>query len=141
MKLLLAVDGSACSDHAVAHVIASLDRWREAPELHLLHVHPPIPVGRVQQFVSQDSLERYYRDESAAQLASAERLLAAAGVACTRHIHVGPAAEVIVRVAEELGCAEIVLGNLGRSALAEAVLGSVAHAVLCRATLPVLLVK
>jgi len=140
-KLLLAVDGSACAEGAVVRLIADIDLWRERPELHLLHVHPPIPVGRVQSFVSHESFERYYREESLPQLAGAERLLERAGVAFVRHIHVGPAAEVIVRVADELGCTWIVLGNVGRSALADVVLGSVAHEVLRRARCPVLLIN
>ncbi|MBW7902451.1 MAG: universal stress protein [Rhodocyclaceae bacterium] len=141
MSVLLAVDGSESSAHAVAHLIADLGRWRERPAVHLLHVHPPIPVGRAGEFIGHDSLERYYREESLAQLAEAERLLAAAGVPYVRHIHVGSPAELIVRVAGELGCDRIVLGNGGRGALADAVLGSVAHRVLRLASCPVLLVK
>ncbi len=141
MNVLLAVDGSASSARAVAHLIARLDRWRERPAVHLLYVHPPIPVGRVQEFIGHDSLERYYREESLPHLADAERLLADAGVAYTRHIHVGSPAEVIARVAGELACSELILGNVGRGALADAVLGSVAHQVLRLAPCPVLLVK
>jgi nucleotide-binding universal stress UspA family protein len=141
MKILLAVDGSEASDRAVAHVISSLGQWRSPPDLHLLYVHPPIPVGRVQSFVSHESFESYYRDESRPHLASAERLLADAGVTFTRHIHVGHPAEVIVHLAGELGCSQIILGNVGHGALASAVLGSVANQVLRLAACPVLLVK
>jgi nucleotide-binding universal stress UspA family protein len=141
MKLLLAVDGSACSDHAVAHVVATAGVWQEAPEVHLLHVHPPIPIGRAQSHVGHGTLENYYREESLPHLARAEQVLNAAGIAFTRHIHVGEAADVVVRVASELACDWIVLGNKGRSAIAEVVLGSVAHRVLSLAKCPVLLVK
>ena len=141
MKFLMAVDGSGCSDRAVAQLIARIGEWRNLPEVHLLYVHPPIPIGRVQAHIGHDSLESYHREESLPHLASAESALAAAGVAFTRHIHVGEPADVVARVAAELGCDLIVMGNQGRSAVADAVLGSVAHRVLRLAHCPVLLVK
>ena len=141
MKLLLAVDGSASSARAVAQVVALAAELRAAPEIHLLHVHPEIPDARVRQHVPQGDLERYYRDESLPQLAAAEAGLKAAGLAFTRHIHVGDAAGIIAKLAADQGCARIVMGTHGRSALAEAVLGSVSHRVLQLASCPVLLVK
>ncbi|MFA7291231.1 MAG: universal stress protein [Rhodocyclaceae bacterium] len=141
MKLLLAVDGSGASDHAVAHVVATAGAWREAPEVHLLYVHPPIPIGRVQSHVGHDTLETYHREESLPHLLSAEQALNTAGIEFTRHIHVGEAADVVLHVARELVCDWIVMGNKGHGIIAEAVLGSVAHRVLSLAHCPVLLVK
>jgi nucleotide-binding universal stress UspA family protein len=139
MKLLLAVDGSACSARAAAEVAARAGDWREAPEVHLVYVHPPIPIGGVQAHISPGKLDNYYRDESLPHLAEAERILA--GLPFTRHIHVGDAAEVVARLAGELACDWIVVGNQGRSAAANAVLGSVAQRILQLAHCPVLLVK
>ncbi|MCP5268847.1 MAG: universal stress protein [Zoogloeaceae bacterium] len=141
MKLMLAVDGSACSDRAVAEVVATFGVWREEPEVHLLYVHPPIPIGRVQHHIGHDSLDNYYREESLPHLASAEAALNAAGIAYTRHIHVGDPAELVVSVAADLACGWIVMGNQGRAAVVDAVLGSVAHRALRLAHCPVLLVK
>lgn len=141
MKILMAVDGSACSLRAVAQVVALAGELRSAPELHLLHVHPEIPDARVRQHVPHGDLERYYREESLTQLADAEAALKAAGLAFARHIHVGDASAIIARQAAEHGCDYIVMGTHGRSALAEAVLGSVSHHVLQQARCPVLLVK
>ena len=53
------------------------------------------------------------------QLAAAEAALKAAGLAFTRHIHVGDAAGIIAKLAADHGCARIVMGTHGRSALAE----------------------
>lgn len=141
MKILLAVDGSGCSDRSVAELISRHGEWRNAPEVHLLYVHPHIPVGRVQSHIGHDALDSYYREESLPHLASAERALTTAGITFTHHIHVGEPAEVVAHVAAELGCDWILMGNKGRSAVADVVLGSVAHRVLHLAHCPVLLVK
>ena len=141
MKILLAVDGSACSMRAVAHLVDVLPSLSAAPDLHLLYVHVPLPVGAAQAHVGHDALQRYYHEESLPHLADAEKCLEAAGASFTRHIHVGDAAEVIAHQAGLLACDWVIMGNQGRSAIADAVLGSVAHRVLRLAPCPVLLVK
>lgn len=141
MKILLAVDGSEASGRAVREVVALAATLKQAPEIHLLHVHAPVPVGGVQQHLGHEQLERYYREESLPHLAVAEAVLEAAGLAFTRHIHVGEAAEVIAKLARDYGCSHIVMGTHGRSVLADVALGSVSHRVLKLAPCPVLLVK
>lgn len=139
--VLIPVDGSACSDRAVAQFVEHAAWFREAPLIHLLHVHAPIPVGRVQQQIGQQVLDAYYREESEALLASAESLLNEAGLVFKRHIHVGAAAEIIVKLARELQCDMVFMGTHGRGALPAALLGSVAGKVVHLADRPVLLVK
>lgn len=141
MKILLAVDGSEASGRAVAQAVALAAELKQVPEIHLLHVHAPVPVGGVQQHLGHEQLERYYREESLPHLSAAEAALNAAGLAFTRHIHVGDAAEIIAKLAREYGCTHIAMGSHGRSALADVALGSVSHRVLKLATCPVLLVK
>ena len=141
INILLPVDGSACALRAVDHLIAHVGWYREVPEVHLLHVHPPIPVGRVQAHVGKETLEAYYREESEAQLLSARQKLDAAGVRYVVHVHVGPPAEVIAHQASVLACDLVVMGSHGRSALAGLVVGSVASRVLHLSATPVLLVK
>lgn len=141
MKILLPVDGSACALRAVDHLIGHATWFREAPEIHLLHVHPPIPIGRIQAHVGKETLNDYYREEGEAVLAEAEQRLRAAGRAYQRHLHVGQPAEVVVKLAGELGCELIVMGSHGRGAVAGLVMGSVAGRVLHLAHCPVLLVK
>jgi hypothetical protein len=63
MKILLPADGSACSLRAVDQLIAHIDCLREVPEIHLLHVHLPIPIGRVQAHVGKETLHAYYLEE------------------------------------------------------------------------------
>ncbi len=140
-KILLPVDGSEQSLRAVEEVISLGERLRERPELYLLHVHLPIPVGRIQAHVSKETLEGYYLEESRAQLAAAEVRLKAAGVAFVSHIHVGQPADVIVREAAALACTLIVMGTRGLGGVAGLVMGSVASRVVHLAACPVLLVK
>ena len=140
-KVLIPVDGSPCAERALAQFIAHAAWFRETPAIHLLYVHPPIPIGRVQQHVGHETLDRYYREESEQQLAGAERLLNDAGLGFQRHLHVGSVAEIIVKLARELGCDMIFMGTHGRGALPAAVLGSVAAKVLHLADRPVMLAK
>lgn len=141
MKILLPVDGSACALRAVDHLIAHAAWFRDLPEIHLLHVHAPIPIGRVQAHVGKETLHAYYQEESQEQLAEARKKLDAAGRLHTTHIHVGQPAEVIGKVAGELACDLIVMGTHGRGGVAGLVMGSVATRVLHLAPCPVLLVK
>jgi len=141
MKILMAVDGSADSLNALRSLIEHVRWFSDRPELHLLHVHPPIPVGLVTRHVGHDALESYYREEGEAALAAARELLDSAQLPYALHIHVGQPAETIVKEATELGCDLIAMGNHGRGALPSAILGSVATRVLHLAQIPVLLAK
>lgn len=141
MKILLPVDGSDCALRAVDHLIAHSVWFREVPEIHLLNVHAPIPIGRVQAHIDKETLQAYYLEESQAQLSTAQARLDAAGRFHTTHIHVGQPAEVITKLAGELGCDLIVMGSHGRSGVAGLVMGSIANRVVHLATCPVLLVK
>lgn len=141
MKILLAVDGSDVSLRAAKSLVDRLQWYREPPEVHLLHVHLPIPVGLALQHVSRETLDRYYRDEGEKALEPVRDILRQGGVVAVSHIHVGQASEVIVRLADELACDMICLGTHGRGAVGNALLGSVATRVLQLATVPVLLSK
>ncbi len=141
MKILLAVDGSDVALRAVDHLIGHVSWFREMPEIHLLHVQPPIPIGRALAHVSKETLQAHYMDESREHLQEAQQKLDAAGRFHTTHIHVGQAPEVIAKLAGELGCELVVMGSHGRSGIAGLVMGSVATRVLHLAPCPVLLVK
>lgn len=141
MKILLAVDGSDVSLRAVRSLVEHAQWFREPPEVHVLHVHPPIPVGLALQHVSRETLDRHYREEGEQALAPALAVLEQAGLKPIRHIHVGQPADVIVHQARELGCDCIGLGTHGRGSVGNALLGSVASRVLHLAHVPVLVSK
>ena len=135
------VDGSECSLRAVDHLITHVGWFRDVPEVHLLHVHAPIPIGRVQAHVGKETLHAYYLEEGQEHLLAAQQKLDAAGRFHTTHIHVGQPSEVIAKLAGELACDLIIMGSHGRSGVAGLVMGSVASRVLHLAPCPVLLVK
>lgn len=141
MKILLPVDGSECSLRAVEHLLTHISWFREVPEIHLLYVQPPIPIGRVQSHIGKETLHDYYLEESKAHLVLAQARLDAAGRFHTTHVHVGQPAEIIAKMAGEMQCDLIVIGGHGRGALANMVMGSVATRVLHLAACPVLIVK
>lgn len=140
MKILLAIDDSPVSLRVAEQVIALAGELRTAPEVHVLYVHPPIPVDFATRHVARETLDAYYRDEGEAVLKATVARLNEGGLAVVRHIHVGQPAEVVIRVAAELACDYLCLGRHGRGRVADLLLGSVATRVLQLSTLPVLLV-
>ena len=115
MKLLLAVDGSACSLRAVGHVVAIRQAWRMAPQVHLLNVHPPIPIASRPGSRSATTIcSAITREEGEAQLAAAGGLRFATPVS-TSFVTCMSATPVKSsrNSAHELGCDWIVVGNQG----------------------------
>jgi nucleotide-binding universal stress UspA family protein len=139
--ILLPVDGSPCSLRAVEHLVAHAGWFRDRPEIHLLHVQPPVPIAGALAHVGKETLRAHYEEESRPHVSAARGCLDVAGCPYTLHIHVGLPAEVIVKVAHELGAELVVMGTRGRGGLASLVLGSVANQVLQQAECPVLLVR
>lgn len=141
LTLLLPVDGSEYSDRALDYAIARAAKTRDAVHAHVLTVQAPIVTVNVKLFVSQESLETYYREEGTKALADTLARAQEAGLETHPHIGVGDAARVILDYAAEKAVDEIVMGSHGRGALAGALVGSVAQKVVHGASVPVVLVK
>ena len=141
LKVLLPVDGSTSAVNATRKLIETLGWYREAPAIELCTVHLPLPsVPNMGAFVSKDTVQKYYADESDAMLKPSSDLLDAAGVTYTVHRLVGPIAESIVERARQSGSDMIYMGTRGMSALANMAMGSVATRVLHLARIPVVLI-
>lgn len=136
-KILIPIDGSAASVHALEQL---LQRDAAGLELHLLNVQLPVD-GNVRSFVSSDELNAYHRDEGLAELATARVLLDAAGRSYQQHVLVGHPADQITRFAAENGFDEIVMGSHGRTGLLQLLMGSVAAEVSEKAKTKLTLVK
>ena len=141
IKLLLPVDGSDSSSRATRTLLATLDWYKERPDVDLLAVHLPVPhVPHMGVVVSKEMVARYYDEECDKMLAPSKALLDAAGVSYRIHKLTGPIAETIVAQAKASGSDMIYMGTRGMSALANMALGSVATRVLHLAQTPVVLV-
>ena len=142
MRILLAVDGSKGSIHAVRHLIGHAGWYPGKLEVELVYVHLPVPrVPGMGKVVGRNQIKRYYQEEGDAALATARKLLGAAGIRHAARILVGPVAESIVKRAKEWSSDLILIGTHGRTAVGNMLLGSVANKVLHLAKGPVLLVK
>jgi nucleotide-binding universal stress UspA family protein len=138
---LIATDGSDFGLRAADYVLRRKAESRGPVDAHLLNVQLPMAGVNVKLFISQDSLDDYYRDEGQAALAAAAEHLRSGGMEPRLHIGVGDAAEVILEFARSTGANEIVMGAHGRGVLADAVVGSIAQAVVRSAPVPVVLVR
>jgi nucleotide-binding universal stress UspA family protein len=139
-RILLPVDGSVSSDHAVKYVIG-LARDGVELDVHLMNVPVLIESMYLNRFLTREMLTDFYRQEGDKALESASALLDHARVPYRRVVEAGNAAQTIVRYAHAQGCCQIVLGSRGMSAVANLVLGSVAVRVLHLADVPVTLIR
>ena len=140
MKILVPTDGSETSLRAVDHVINKSQR--DALDMHLINVQPPLPYGaRASSVVGHDNIEEYHRQEGLKCLEPAQHTLEAAGIKYHCHVAIGDPGAVIAKYAQEHGIDQIVIGTHGRGAVATVLMGSVAKEVLEKATVPVVLVK
>jgi nucleotide-binding universal stress UspA family protein len=141
MKILIPVDGSACAQHAVEYVIRNAAVWKESPQVLLLNVQWNVAAGNVKLFISQQTINDYYREQGMAALQAARVVLDAAALPYQYHISVGTPAEAIVQYADQQNVDQIVMGRQGQGGLQALLLGSVLNKVLHLAKCPVMMVK
>jgi nucleotide-binding universal stress UspA family protein len=141
MNILLPIDGSDNSMHAVRQVIAMKEWYREPLSVNLLTVQLPVVSGIVKMFINKQQLNDYYREEGNKVLAPARELLDQSGIAYQHHIGIGDPAQTIVDYAKDKQCAQIVMGARGSGSFAGTLLGSTANRVAQISAVPVLLVR
>ena len=139
MKILLAVDGSEYSQRAAHFVATHIASLAQAPEIHCLHVHAPIPYPGAASAVGKGAIEKYQREESEAALEGAKKELAALNPKCSWCV--GDVVEEIGKYVEKNKIDLIVIGSHGRSSLAALTLGSVAMKVLASVKTPALIIR
>ena len=135
LKVLVPVDGSPNSQHAVRHVINEFAKNRGL-EVHLLNVQAPFS-RHIAQFSSKKNRDSFHRDEAGKALRPVRRMFDAAGVPYAAHIEVGRKAEVIVETARRLRCDHIVLSTARKNSLTRMLEASVTNRVLELTTVPV----
>ena len=140
MKILIAVDGSACARRAQEYVTAHPALFNPEHEYMVLHVVPEVPphAGAV---VGKEILTDYYRDEAGKVLDPARQFLEEKGYRLKTQYKHGHSAEGIAETATKDGYDLIVMGSHGHSALGNLVTGSVTAKVLAHCKTPVLIVR
>lgn len=146
MKILFAVDGSSYSTKAALYIATHFKNFQGPMELHLLHVHLPIPSGlalaQAERLLGGDVGDRYYKEESLAALATAEQVLRTHNIPFHSTYKVGGVAEELHDYAQKNQVDMIVMGSHGHGAFKNLVMGSVATKVLAMETgIPVLIVR
>lgn len=145
MKILFTVDGSEFTARAARYLAAHFDWFRGTPELQLLHVEPAIPSGfavvQAERILGHDAVDRYYKEESQAALAEAEKILRDGNIPFQSAYTVGDPAKEIHAHADSSKPDLIVMGSHGRGGLRNMVMGSVATKVMAATHVPVLIVR
>lgn len=138
-KLLVPVDGSENAQRALRYAI-DLATQVPACEIVLMNVQPTIRSDpRLARIVTPAMIAEWQQGQHDAAIASARRTLDASGIRYTLCLERGAIAPAIVRIAQQHGCDQVVMGTRGAGALSEIVMGSVARQVANAAPVPVTL--
>jgi len=147
MKILIAVDGSQCSDAAVEEVARR--PWPAGSEVEVLSAVEPAPaIAMPEAYVAPEGyyerIETMHRDRAQAAVEKAViRIRAAHGAALLvrAEVHPGLPKEVILAEAERWKADLVVVGSHGYRGLMRLWLGSVSHAVASHARCSVEIVR
>jgi nucleotide-binding universal stress UspA family protein len=140
VKILLATDGSRHSKRVVGYFVSYLKLLGGKPELHVIHVRPPLP-SRAAAALSRSIVRRYYSDETRKALAGAKRALDRSKVPYKEVHMIGDPGETIAGYAKRGKFDLVVLGSRGQGALSNLLLGSVASKVLAECKVPALIIR
>lgn len=147
MKILLAIDGSPCSEAAVQEVARRI--WPENSEVQIISAytaHFPVAVEPMfAAFSERGELLEYERRRAQLVIERAQAILAESSVGkagqVTGQLIEGKAKRAIADEAERWGADLIVLGSHGYGAIGRLLLGTVSQAVAAHAACSVLIVR
>lgn len=140
-RLLVAVDGSDCAQHALAFAIRQAQGMPDTV-LHVLTVHTaPRVDGEVQIHMSEERAARLLADHDHHIIDRLLPSLESSGVRFAVESREGDPATTIANRASDLGCHQIIMGTRGLGRAAGLLLGSVTTRVVHLAGVPVTLVK
>jgi nucleotide-binding universal stress UspA family protein len=140
MKILVPVDGSPLSLEAVRHALALIRQGLHA-DLVLANVQAPASLYEIVVAHDPDVIKDVSAGAGAHLLEPARELCRRAGVSFDCEVVSGDPVRALCDLADQHGCAQIVIATHGKGALASALLGSVPHALAHAAPVPVTIVK
>ena len=140
MKILLAVDGSACTKQMLAYLAAHDEFLGAGHDYTVLTVTMPVP-AHAKGFFDRETVANYYRAEADDVLKPVKAFIAQQGWNASFAEKVGHAPTVISEVADSGRFDLVVMGSHGHSALGSMVLGSVTNRVLNHCKTPVLVIR
>ena len=135
LKVLVPIDGSPNSLHAVRHVIHEYRRLHTL-ELHLLNVQPHL-TRHVARFLSRSDRTAWHEAQAQAAMAQAHAALAHAGVPHHSHWVIGHRAAEICQQAAALAVHHIVMGTSRKSSITRMLEDSTTNQVLESTPVPV----
>jgi nucleotide-binding universal stress UspA family protein len=140
IRILVAVDGSHASMHALKRFLALRAQFAEEPELHAVAVvdYADLPE---QLAKTPSQAPDLLASEAETALAVAEEQARAAGTSISVHLRRGHTVEQILMQAAEISADIIVIGTHGRKGLQRAMLGSTCDGVIRHAEVPVLAIR
>jgi len=138
LKILVPVDGSSSSRHAVWHVLREF-RSNPAMDIHLLNVQPAFS-RYITRFVDRKAVNEVHHEASHKALQPIREMLDEAGAPYTVHHAVGERATLIAQAAQQLRCNHIVMGTARKNSLIRTVEGSFTTKVIELATVPVVVI-
>ena len=140
MKILVAVDGSKSSLHAVKYAAKLSANMRSSDVITLITVHDDQGLRLAKRYVGKAEVEDYLREISEKELKLSLSVLIKAGIKHNTIIQTGHVAETIAKVANK-GFDMVVMGTKGRGGILDLMIGSVAQRALTTCKKPILFIK
>jgi nucleotide-binding universal stress UspA family protein len=141
MHIMIAIDGSELSRHAVDYVIKHRDTLGLRAQITCVFIEAPPVLRAVGAFGADPGMPPIPPIDPDTLVGPHVDALQAAGFDLALQIREGDPGVEIAAAAAEAKCDLIVMGTHGRRLLSRALLGSVANNVLSSGTIPVLLVR
>ena len=140
MKILLAADGSAYTQHILDY-LARHTVWMDPQHAYtVLHAIAPVP-ALAASMLDHGALKHHYDEEAQRVFAPLKPFFERNGLQADYVCRIGHAAEVIAETAVNGRHDLAVMGSHGHGAFSKLVMGSVSTKVLAHCSTPVLLVR
>jgi nucleotide-binding universal stress UspA family protein len=140
MKILVSVDGSVYTKHMLAYLTAH-DEWLGSRHRYtVVHAVGGVP-PRAAAVLDKALLASHYDEEAEKVFKPIRAFFTEQGIEADFVTEVGPAAEVVAKLASAGRFDLVMMGSHGHGALSSLVMGSVATKVLASCKTPVLLVR